>query len=164
MVWTPESIKQAFHLFDAPGHGTDICDGDDSHRAGSPDGFKIQDQMKQFSDRGIEFTVIKVNNRCEKMIRVMESCYNINGRKLNITDLSDACAKKSSADITKDFVAATSFIMSRAVGNAFGATSVGKTAQKLEPLWDPKKFVLGQYLSQTAYLTVKNISGNTITV
>lgn len=85
MVWTPESIKQAFHLFDAPGHGSDICDGDDSHRAGSPDGFKIQDQMKEFSDRGIEFTVIKVNNRCEKMIRVMESCYNINGRKLNIT-------------------------------------------------------------------------------
>ena len=164
MVWTPESIKQAFHLFDAPGHGSDICDGDDSHRAGSPDGFKIQDQMKEFSDRGIEFTVIKVNNRCEKMIRVMESCYNINGRKLNITDLSDACAKKSSADITKDFVAATSFIMSRAVGNAFGATSGGKAAQKSEPLWDPKKFVHGQYLSQTAYLTVKSISGNTITV
>lgn len=42
MVWTPESIKQAFHLFYAPGHGRDICDFYDSHRAGSPDGFKIQ--------------------------------------------------------------------------------------------------------------------------
>jgi hypothetical protein len=55
-------------------------------------------------------------------------------------------------------------ITRRVVGNAFGATSGGKTAQKSEPLWYPKKFVDGRYLSQTAYLTVKNISGNTITV
>lgn len=53
--------------------------------------------------------------------------------------------------------------MSRAVGKAFGAKGA-KNAPKTEPLWDPKKFEVGQFLSQTAYLTVRNISGNTITV
>jgi len=57
--------------------------------------------------------------------------------------------------------------MSRAVGKAFGAkggAKGAKSAPKTEPLWDPKKFEVGQFLSQTAYLTVRNISGNTITV
>jgi hypothetical protein len=42
--WKANSIKMAFHIFDAPGHGKDICpDYRDSYPAGSPDGHKIQD-------------------------------------------------------------------------------------------------------------------------
>ena len=42
--WEANSIKMAFHIFDAPGHGKDICpDYRDSYPAGSPDGHKIQD-------------------------------------------------------------------------------------------------------------------------
>jgi len=41
MDWTAGSIKQAFHIFYAPGHGKDICDSGDSYPDGSPDGFKI---------------------------------------------------------------------------------------------------------------------------
>jgi hypothetical protein len=41
-------------ICDAPGHGKDINGfgtmGDD-YPNGSPDGFKLEDQMKQFSDR-----------------------------------------------------------------------------------------------------------------
>lgn len=42
MSWTPNSVKSVFHIFDAPGHGKDICDdGHDDYPGGSPDGFKI---------------------------------------------------------------------------------------------------------------------------
>ena len=42
MAWDKNSIKQAFHIFDAPGHGKDICPraGDD-YPQGSPEGHKI---------------------------------------------------------------------------------------------------------------------------
>jgi len=35
------SIKLTFLIADAPGHGKDICDSDDSYPKGSPDGYKI---------------------------------------------------------------------------------------------------------------------------
>ena len=41
--WTSDSVKSAFHIADAPGHGKDICDYGDNHPKGSPDGYKIQD-------------------------------------------------------------------------------------------------------------------------
>jgi len=41
LSWAPESVKIAFHIADAPGHGKDICEHGDSHPKGSPDGFKI---------------------------------------------------------------------------------------------------------------------------
>lgn len=40
--WEENSVKMAFHIFDAPGHGKDICpDAGDSYPGGSPDGHKI---------------------------------------------------------------------------------------------------------------------------
>jgi hypothetical protein len=41
LKWEPSSIKTAFHIFDAPGHGKDICDAGDSYPNGSPEGHKI---------------------------------------------------------------------------------------------------------------------------
>ena len=43
MDWESNSIKSVFHIADAPGHGSDICDGHDRYPKGSPDGHKIQD-------------------------------------------------------------------------------------------------------------------------
>ena len=43
LKWRADSVKMAFHIADAPGHGKDICDWGDNHPKGSPDGFKIQD-------------------------------------------------------------------------------------------------------------------------
>lgn len=43
MKWDKDSIKFVFHIFDAPGHGKDICDGGDDYPNGSPEGHKIQD-------------------------------------------------------------------------------------------------------------------------
>jgi hypothetical protein len=72
LKWDENSVKTAFHIFDAPGHGRDICDKGDSYPAGSPEGFKIQDQMKEFAERRITFTAVKVNESSNKMIKVME--------------------------------------------------------------------------------------------
>ena len=43
LSWAKDSVKMAFHIADAPGHGRDICDFGDNYPGGSPDGFKIQD-------------------------------------------------------------------------------------------------------------------------
>ena len=44
LSWGLASVKQIFHIADAPGHGKDICSGHgDNYPKGSPDGFKIQD-------------------------------------------------------------------------------------------------------------------------
>ena len=43
LSWKTGSVKSAFHIADAPGHGKDICGYGDNHPKGSPDGYKIQD-------------------------------------------------------------------------------------------------------------------------
>ena len=43
LSWDRDSVKSAFHIADAPGHGMDICDWGDNHPKVSPDGHRIQD-------------------------------------------------------------------------------------------------------------------------
>lgn len=97
MSWEHDSIKNVFHIFDAPGHGKDINDFySDSYPAGSPEGFILQNQMKEFAKMKTNFTAIKVNNNCNKMIDVMKDNYNSAGELvMNITDLANACKFKS---------------------------------------------------------------------
>lgn len=121
--------------------------------------------MRDFGKRNILFTFVKVNESCNAMIKVMEENYNLSGNTMNVTDLSQACQNKTKEEVTKAFVDAASFILSAAVG---GGKKGGKAAKKVkrttDPLWDMKKFELKQYLSQTAYLEVKEIAGNRVTV
>lgn len=118
--------------------------------------------MKQFAKKEINFSIIRVNNHCDKMIQVMRDNYDSPARSLNVSDLADAIAKKTAVEVTKDFVTAASFILSTTLGVGKGGKA--KKAAKSEPLWDPKKFEVGQHLSQNAYLTVKAIEGNKVTV
>jgi len=89
--------------------------------------------MKEFASREINFSVIRVNNCCDKMIKVMHENYDSEKRTMNVSDLEKALLTKSAAEVTKDLVAAQSFILSAAIT---GTTS--KKAKKTEPLWDPK--------------------------
>lgn len=115
--------------------------------------------MKKFSDMGINFSVIRVNNSVDKMIKVMRENYDCAAHTMSVSDLEKALQTKTAAEVTKDFVAAASFILSAAVGGKKGAKK-----EKGTPLWDPKQFAIGQYMSQNSYYTVKAIEGNKITV
>ena len=103
------------------------------------------------------------------MIKVMKQNYDLqsNGSSMNVTDLSHACATKSQAEVTEAFVSAASFILSAAVGGGKKGAKKG-AARKIKrigkPLWDPKKYETKQFFSQTAYLQVKEIDGNRVTV
>lgn len=96
--------------------------------------------MKEFAKLKIAFTAVKVNEKSNKMIKVMEDCYEKEGLKLFVTDLAKACATKSQAEITKDFVKAASYILSVAVGG--GAAQLKKEPVG-DPLWDIKKLEKG---------------------
>jgi hypothetical protein len=162
MEWTEGSIKQLFLICDAPGHGKDIWDGDDSYPKGSPDGYKIQDQMQEFAKRRINFNLVRVNPSVDKMVGVMRANYDSVDRKMIVTDLQSSVSTKSHAEVTKEFVAATSYILSVAVGGAASKGVAKKVAS--DPLWDTKKFEVGQWFSQNAYFVVTEISGSKITV
>jgi hypothetical protein len=113
----------------------------------------------------VSFTAVKVNNRCDKMINVMTEVYKSQGLTLNVTDLAQACATKSQAEVTKDFVAAASYILSAAVGGKSTGKKGGAPAKpRGAPLWDPKKIDKDQYLSQTTYYNVIGLSGVDVTV
>merc|ERR1712013_479335 len=161
--WSKDSVKTCFHIADAPGHGEDICECGDSYPKGSPDGYKLQDQMREFAKRKITFTFVKVNTSCELMIKVMKENYNVSGTDMNVSDLAQAVATKTAAEVTKDFVNATSFILSTALGGGSSTKGKGKskTIKKVKrtgsPLWNPKKIAEGQFFSQTAYLNVTKI-------
>jgi len=123
--------------------------------------------MREFAKKSILFTFVKVNESCNRMIKVMEENYNPCGNTMNVTDLSKACQTGSKEEVTKAFVNAASFILSAAVGGGDGKKG-GKAAKPVQrttkPLWDTKKFEKDQFFSQTAYLHVTEIAGNRITV
>ena len=100
--WLNNSIKQAFLICDAPGHGKEFntFGWGDNYPNGSPDGFKIQEQMKTFAVKNINFSIVKVNNDCDSMIKVMQENYDSPSLKMNVTDLADAVKNKTSAEVT----------------------------------------------------------------
>jgi hypothetical protein len=70
-----------FHIFDAPCHGNkyhsktgEIISGD-SYPAGCPKGLVLEDLMKEFASRQIQFTAIKLNDGTQKMISIMEKSH-----------------------------------------------------------------------------------------
>ena len=69
--WTEEASKRVFMICDAPCHGKQYHDCSDDFPKGSPEGLVLEDLMKEFCKKEIEFQVIKLAHNCEKMIKVM---------------------------------------------------------------------------------------------
>jgi hypothetical protein len=86
--------------------------------------------MQEFHKNQIGFTVIKLENICDRMIKVMQE----NHPDLVVTDLVNAQKTKSSEEVTKMFVESASFIL-RATVQGKGK----KNLAKKEPLWDINK-------------------------
>lgn len=116
----------------------------------------------------INFSLIRVNNECDKMIQVMRDNYDSATRKLEIQDLATAINTKTTAEVTKDFVSATSFILSKTIaiikGKLKGKKGAKASSVVSDPLWDTKKFEVGQWMSSLAYYNVTEIDSSTITV
>jgi hypothetical protein len=94
----------------------------------------------------------------------MKANYDSDARKLEVQDLEKAVLTKSNAEVTKDFVAKTSFIISKAVEAKTGKKGKTSAALKLEALWDEKKFECGQWCSSLAYYNVTAIDARKVTV
>ena len=94
--------------------------------------------MKEFAAKRIALTLVKVNERCEQMIKVMKDNYETDGMVLNITDLANACATKSQAEVTQDFIKAASYILTVTLGGKTGET-LQKPKFNNESLWDIKQ-------------------------
>ena len=80
--------------------------------------------MAEFARRKINFTAVKVNESCNEMIEVMKKSY---GGKMIVNDLAQACSTKSSAEVTKDFIKASSYILRATIGggDAKGSGALG---------------------------------------
>ena len=85
--WTKEASKKVFMITDAPPHGTHLHTmgaGSDHYPEGSPDGLIFEDLMKEFKDKNIDFNVIKLDESCDAMIKVMQECHD----ELDVKDMS----------------------------------------------------------------------------
>lgn len=99
--------------------------------------------MAEFARRKINFTAVKVNDQCNVMIDVMKKSY---GGNMIVNDLAQACSTKSAAEVTKDFIKASSYILRATIsgGDAKGSgagkgAALKKPAVKRGPaLWDTK--------------------------
>ena len=68
--------KVAVLICDWPTHGTKYHTGHyDRYPKGNPDGHILENQMKEFSSRRINFTIIKYTDYVKKMIKVMQENY-----------------------------------------------------------------------------------------
>lgn len=84
-AWSEVSSKQVFLICDAPCHGKKYHNStDDDYPEGCPEGLILEDLMKEFKDKDIGFNCIKVNNKCELMIKAMQNVYN----EMEVSDLS----------------------------------------------------------------------------
>ena len=70
--WTPGSSRQVFHICDAPEHGKEFTSSYDRYPKGSPTGLKIPELMKEFKDKDIAYTLIKLNDSTNLMIKCMQ--------------------------------------------------------------------------------------------
>jgi len=74
-------------IMDAPCHGRQYStlgpggpigllgsNGDD-YPNGSPEGIVLEDLLKEFCRKEIEFRVVKLANNCDKMIEIMKTCH-----------------------------------------------------------------------------------------
>ncbi len=109
--------------------------------------------MAEFARRKINFTAVKVNELCNAMIKVMQDSYaSVNGSNMILNDLAHACSTKSAAEVTKDFIKESSYILRAAIGGpaAGGTAKAAAAAKKAKPgpaLWDAKQFAVNQVLS-----------------
>lgn len=158
--WLTDSKKQVFHIFDAPCHGKKYHDNScgDSYPDGSPEGLQLESLMQEFASKNIGFTCIKLNEDCNKMIKIMKENHN----SLTVTDLASASKNKSAEEVTKMFVESASYILRATVG-ATGVKDVKREAVG-KPLWDEKQMAVGQNFSNISYLRVHAIDGDKITV
>ena len=69
--WDDERSKFVLHICDAPAHGSQYHKEFDFFPNGSPDGFKLEQQIKEFGERGINYQFVKVNELCNQMLDVM---------------------------------------------------------------------------------------------
>ena len=77
------------------------------------------------------------------MIKVMQDSYaSVNGSNMILNDLAHACSTKSAAEVTKDFIKESSYILRAAIGGpASGKGKGAASARKAKAgpaLWDTK--------------------------
>ena len=120
----------------------------------------LEDLMDEFYKNKISFTCIKLNNDCDKMIKIMKQHH----KDLHVTDMAKASQGKSAEEVNKIFVDSASVILRDKVGGK-DATGAKRTASKKgKPLWDPKKLKEKDIFSNITYLKVTKIDGVRVSV
>ena len=97
----------------------------------------------------MHFTFVKVNESCNKMLKVMEENYNPSGLTMNITDLANACMTQSKQEGDNQFINAASFMLRAVVGGGDKVVNAlkPKKVKRGKPLWDPKQYSDNQFFS-----------------
>lgn len=84
--WTEEASKKVFFVTDAPCHGKQFSgDLDDHYPDGSPEGLSLEDLMREFCKKDIDFTMIKLNDTVDAMVKCMKE----NHQEMEVQNMSE---------------------------------------------------------------------------
>jgi hypothetical protein len=71
----------------------------DNYPNGCPEGHNLEDLMKEFKEKNIGYTCIKLNDSCDTMFKKMKEIY----KQMEITDLSNDIKIKTPEEVTQKF-------------------------------------------------------------
>ena len=83
-------VKLIIHVADAPAHGKKYTDAHDNYPDGDPLNFDPYTQMKEFAQRGIDYTFFRIQDATDKMTDVLKEGF-IEGSNLPGGYGKDAC-------------------------------------------------------------------------
>jgi len=87
--WSSDA-RVLIHVGDAPPHGKIFHSSDDDYPDGDPNGLTHYTVLKNVRNKKIDYHFIKVNNICDKMIKLFSECYDDYQNKMMVHDLSDS--------------------------------------------------------------------------
>ncbi|KAG9407387.1 hypothetical protein AC1031_002119 [Aphanomyces cochlioides] len=73
LTWTTDCTNVLFHIGDAPPHGTQFWEGDDSLPHGHPDDPSLQDLFGKLEEQNVRYYFGKLNELTDKMIGMFQS-------------------------------------------------------------------------------------------
>ncbi len=150
--------KISFLICDAPTHGKQYHNGaGDNYLNGSPNKLSLEELMKEFSDKKIHFTGIKLNNSVTKMFDIMKRNFDYGEMNMRICDFDNFKMEgKTFQEVSKEFVKEASYIILSKLNDK-------KKKKELVKKWKGEASV-GDWFSFTNYFRVRSIMGEKINV
>ncbi|KAM9971669.1 hypothetical protein ACTFIW_011652 [Dictyostelium discoideum] len=93
LSWKPNHTKLVVHIGDAPCHGKQYHNCDDSYPDGDPSGLVPEKLLQTLSSKSVDYYFIKITSETDKMIDIFRKSYDSSQKKIVVQDLGSDVSK-----------------------------------------------------------------------